>query len=221
MKNNNLILYASILIFGIAAPFVFPAFKVQLSILCILIVLAMSCLLSCDSAGGSAKLSCEVKKILYFDKSFNLLWKKLSRQYDVINERNSNFLNWRYLSRPDHKYYCFKFENKNEILGYVVLKIYRFNKIKTGHFIDIFCNQFSKGIFKDIPNPYPVVRYHSLIIEKNSMPNDLEITCVLEDNSNIIMGIQHKEFPIFGVQFHPESIDTEHGMQLIENFIAL
>tara|TARA_B100000029_G_scaffold516695_1_gene632819 strand:+ start:2978 stop:3541 length:564 start_codon:yes stop_codon:yes gene_type:complete len=79
----------------------------------------------------------------------------------------------------------------------------------------------NKGIFKDIPNPYPVVRYHSLIIEKNSMPNDLEITCVLEDNSNIIMGIQHKEFPIFGVQFHPESIDTEHGMQLIENFIAL
>ena len=96
------------------------------------------------------KLSCEVKKILYFDKSFNLLWKKLSRQYDVINERNSNFLNWRYLSRPDHKYYCFKFTNKNKILGYVVLKIYRFNKIKTGHFIDIFCNQFSKSIFKDM-----------------------------------------------------------------------
>ena len=78
------------------------------------------------------------------------MWKKLSRQYDVINKRNSNFLNWRYLSRPDYKYYCFKFTNKNEILGYVVLKIYRFNKIKTGHFIDIFCNQFSKSIFKDM-----------------------------------------------------------------------
>ena len=78
-----------------------------------------------------------------------------------------------------------------------------------------------KKIFNGIDSPYSVVRYHSLIIEKDSLPNELEITGVLEDNPEVIMAIEHKEQPIYGVQFHPESIETNFGMKLIENFLKL
>ena len=79
----------------------------------------------------------------------------------------------------------------------------------------------NENIFKGIDSPYSVVRYHSLIIEKDSLPNELKITGVLKDNPEIIMAIEHKEKPIYGVQFHPESIETNFGMKLIENFLAL
>ena len=65
------------------------------------------------------------------------------------------------------------------------------------------------------------MRYHSLIIEKDSLPNELEITGVLEDNPEVIMAIEHKKKPIYGVQFHPESIETNFGIKLIENFLKL
>ena len=78
-----------------------------------------------------------------------------------------------------------------------------------------------KKIFNGIDSPYSVVRYHILIIEKDSLPNELEITGVLEDNPEVIMAIEHKEKPIYGVQFHPESIETNFGMKLIENFLKL
>ena len=79
----------------------------------------------------------------------------------------------------------------------------------------------NKGLFKGIDNPYSVVRYHSLIIEKNSLPDELQITSVLKDNPDIIMAVQHKERPIYGVQFHPESIETDFGKKLIQNFLTL
>ena len=79
----------------------------------------------------------------------------------------------------------------------------------------------NENIFKGIDSPYSVVRYHSLIIEKDSLPNELKITGVLKDNPEIIMAIEHKEKAIYGVQFHPESIETDFGMKLIENFLAL
>jgi anthranilate synthase/aminodeoxychorismate synthase-like glutamine amidotransferase len=78
-----------------------------------------------------------------------------------------------------------------------------------------------EALFQNIESPYSVVRYHSLVIEKDSLPNELKITGVLKDNPDIIMAVQHKERPIYGVQFHPESIDTDYGMKLIENFLAL
>ena len=78
-----------------------------------------------------------------------------------------------------------------------------------------------EGLFQNIESPYSVVRYHSLIIEKDSLPNELKITGVLEDNPDIIMAVQHKERPIYGHQYHPEPIDTDYGMKLIENFLAL
>ena len=79
----------------------------------------------------------------------------------------------------------------------------------------------NENIFKGIDSPYSVVRYHSLIIEKDSLPDELKITGVLKDNPEIIMAIEHNEKPIYGVQFHPESIETDFGMKLIENFLAL
>lgn len=74
-----------------------------------------------------------------------------------------------------------------------------------------------EGVFKDIPSPYTVTRYHSLIVD--SCPPDLTITAQTQDG--IIMGLQHKTKPIHGVQFHPESIATDHGHTLIKNFLAL
>jgi anthranilate synthase/aminodeoxychorismate synthase-like glutamine amidotransferase len=79
----------------------------------------------------------------------------------------------------------------------------------------------NKDLFKGIDNPYSVVRYHSLIIEKDSLPDELQITSVLKDNPDIIMAVQHKERPIYGVQFHPESIETDFGKKLIQNFLTL
>ena len=92
---------------------------------------------------------------------------------------------------------------------------------------EIFHGKLSKvrhnqeNIFNGIDSPYSVVRYHSLIIEKDTLPNELEITGVLEENPEIIMSIKHKQRPIYGVQFHPESIETKFGMELIRNFLAL
>jgi anthranilate/para-aminobenzoate synthase component II len=65
------------------------------------------------------------------------------------------------------------------------------------------------------------VRYHSLIIDPQTLPNELKVTCTVKDDPSIIMGIEHISKPIFGVQFHPESIETDHGMQLIKNFLTL
>lgn len=76
-----------------------------------------------------------------------------------------------------------------------------------------------KGIFEKIPSPFTATRYHSLIVAKESLPKDLEITALTDDG--IIMGMQHKIFPIYGVQFHPESILTEYGKDLLNNFIRL
>ncbi|MFT4998373.1 MAG: anthranilate synthase component 2 [Chitinophagales bacterium] len=81
----------------------------------------------------------------------------------------------------------------------------------------------NQGVFKDLSNPFDATRYHSLVIDKNTLPDCLEITAwtQLEDGSvDEIMGVRHKEFAIEGVQFHPESILTEHGHDLLANFLA-
>ncbi|CAD7774878.1 MAG: Aminodeoxychorismate synthase component 2 [Candidatus Methanoperedenaceae archaeon GB50] len=76
----------------------------------------------------------------------------------------------------------------------------------------------NKTIFHNLPNPFEATRYHSLAVERESLPNCLEITAWSEDNE--IMGIRHKEYIIEGVQFHPESILTKVGMSLLKNFLA-
>jgi len=74
------------------------------------------------------------------------------------------------------------------------------------------------GVFKDLPSPYTIIRYHSLAIERSSLPDCLEVTAWTEDGE--IMGVRHKQFDIQGVQFHPESILSEHGHALLKNFLA-
>jgi anthranilate synthase component II len=73
------------------------------------------------------------------------------------------------------------------------------------------------GVFKNIPSPYTIIRYHSLAIERASLPNCLEITAWTDDGE--IMGVRHKQFNVQGVQFHPESILSEHGHLLLKNFL--
>ena len=73
------------------------------------------------------------------------------------------------------------------------------------------------GVFRDLPSPYTVTRYHSLAIERSSLPECLEVTAWTDDGE--IMGVRHTQFAIEGVQFHPESILSEHGHALLKNFI--
>jgi len=76
-----------------------------------------------------------------------------------------------------------------------------------------------RGVFTGLPNPFTATRYHSLVVERDSVPDVLEITAESEDG--LVMGLRHREFPIEGVQFHPESILTESGHDLLGNFLSL
>jgi anthranilate synthase/aminodeoxychorismate synthase-like glutamine amidotransferase len=73
------------------------------------------------------------------------------------------------------------------------------------------------GVFEDLPNPFEATRYHSLIVDRDTLPGSLEITA--ETAEGEIMGLRHREFPIHGVQFHPESVLTGEGMTLLRNFL--
>ena len=77
---------------------------------------------------------------------------------------------------------------------------------------------FNKGVFNKLNNPLNVTRYHSLIVDKNTLPDELEITALTKDNE--IMGIKHKKYCIEGVQFHPEAILSEQGHEILRNFIV-
>ncbi|WP_373352925.1 aminodeoxychorismate/anthranilate synthase component II [Pseudoroseicyclus sp. CXY001] len=75
------------------------------------------------------------------------------------------------------------------------------------------------GIFAGLPSPFLATRYHSLVVERESLPEVLEVTAELEDGT--IMGLRHRSLPIHGVQFHPESIRSEHGHQMLRNFLDM
>lgn len=75
----------------------------------------------------------------------------------------------------------------------------------------------SQGVFHDLPSPFEATRYHSLIVERQSLPSDLEITAETKDG--LIMGLRHRTLRIEGIQFHPESYTTEHGKRLLRNFL--
>ena len=76
-----------------------------------------------------------------------------------------------------------------------------------------------EGLFKDVPTPFEATRYHSLIVERATLPACLTVTAELSDGT--IMGLQHNSLPIHGVQFHPESIASEHGHHLLKNFLSI
>ena len=106
----------------------------------------------------------------------------------------------------------------HQAIGYVFgAKIVRAKKLMHGKTSKIYHDK--KDIFKDIANPFLATRYHSLLVERRSLPDCLEITAFTAENE--IMGLKHKAYPVWGVQFHPESILTKSGKQILDNFIKL
>jgi len=104
----------------------------------------------------------------------------------------------------------------HQIIGQVFgSKIIQAKKLMHGKTSKIKSNKI--GILKNLPSTFEATRYHSLIIDKKSLSKDLEITAETEDG--LIMGVQHKEYNIHGVQFHPESIKTKLGIKILKNFI--
>jgi anthranilate synthase component II len=77
----------------------------------------------------------------------------------------------------------------------------------------------STGVFRGINGPFKATRYHSLVVERGSMPHNLMVTAQADDN--LVMGLAHRELPIHGVQFHPESIASEHGHLILKNFLDI
>lgn len=123
---------------------------------------------------------------------------------------------------------CIKnFYNKIPILGVCLghqciaycfgAKIVRAKKLMHGKTSLI--RHYGKGIFKNIPSPFEATRYHSLIVERGTLPKELTVTARTKDKE--IMALRHKRFPVFGVQFHPESILTAYGKKLLLNFTKI
>ena len=96
-------------------------------------------------------------------------------------------------------------------------KVIRAPQIMHGKISQIHHN--GQGVFAGLPEPFEATRYHSLIVERATLPESLEVTAWTEDEFNLIMGLRHREYPIQGVQFHPESILTHAGKQLLKNFL--
>ena len=96
-------------------------------------------------------------------------------------------------------------------------KIVQAKKLMHGKTSKVYHNK--KDIFKSIDNPFEATRYHSLVIDKKTLPEPLELTAWTKDEE--IMGVRHKSFPLWGVQFHPESILTKSGMAILKNFLSL
>lgn len=99
-------------------------------------------------------------------------------------------------------------------------KIVRAKQVMHGKTSEIF--HTNKGVFKNLPNPLEATRYHSLVVDNESLPQDFEVTAWTEDEEGeleYIMGIKHRSLKLEGVQFHPESIMSQHGHQMLKNFI--
>ncbi|MCY7485473.1 MULTISPECIES: aminodeoxychorismate/anthranilate synthase component II [Paenibacillus] len=94
-------------------------------------------------------------------------------------------------------------------------KVVRAQRLMHGKTSPIYHEQ--QSVFEGLPSPFTATRYHSLLVERGSLPDCLEITATTEEGE--IMGLRHKEYPIEGVQFHPESIITDHGHQMLRNFL--
>jgi anthranilate synthase/aminodeoxychorismate synthase-like glutamine amidotransferase len=96
-------------------------------------------------------------------------------------------------------------------------KVVRAGRLMHGKVSEI--HHDGQGVFHDVPDPFTATRYHSLAVEEATLSSSLEITARAEDGE--IMGVRHKDYPVHGIQFHPESILTEEGMRILENFLNL
>ena len=112
---------------------------------------------------------------------------------------------------------CLGHQSIGQAYGGKVVRAGRIMHGKTSHI-----RHEGKGVFADLPDGYEATRYHSLVVERDSLPQALEVTAWTENDDGSfeeIMGLRHREFPVEGVQFHPESILTEHGHALLKNFL--
>lgn len=107
---------------------------------------------------------------------------------------------------------CLGHQSIGQVFGGEVVRAERLMHGKTSPIL-----HDGKTLFKDIPSPFTATRYHSLIVKRETLPDCLEISAETEEGE--IMGLRHKEYPIEGVQFHPESIITDHGLRLLSNFL--
>ena len=107
---------------------------------------------------------------------------------------------------------CLGHQTIGQAFGGKVVRCHEIVHGKTGRI-----NHTGTGVFAGLPSPFEATRYHSLVVDRDSLPDCLEITAELADGT--IMGLRHMELPIHGVQFHPESIASEHGHALLKNFL--
>ncbi len=113
---------------------------------------------------------------------------------------------------------CLGHQSLAEVYGAKVVRAARLMHGKTSEI-----SHQGQGIFAGLPNPFTATRYHSLIVPKETIPDCLQITAWVHDDGQAfeVMGLQHREFPVYGVQFHPESFLTEKGYDLLRNFLAV
>lgn len=107
---------------------------------------------------------------------------------------------------------CLGHQSIGQAFGGKIVRCHEIVHGKMGHI-----KHSNDGLFKDLPSPFSATRYHSLVVERESLPDVLNITAELDDGT--IMGLEHRELPIHGVQFHPESIRSEHGHAMLQNFL--
>ena len=111
---------------------------------------------------------------------------------------------------------CLGHQAIGEAYGGVVTRAARVMHGKLSHIV-----HDGTGLFAGVPSPFGVMRYHSLVVERDTLPAELEITATAVDDPTEIHALQHRLHPVWGVQFHPESILTEHGRALLQNFLAM
>jgi anthranilate synthase/aminodeoxychorismate synthase-like glutamine amidotransferase len=109
---------------------------------------------------------------------------------------------------------CLGHQAIGEAYGGVVIRADRVMHGKTS-----MIDHNGSGMFAGLPSPVEVMRYHSLIVERSSLPDCLEVVAVAKDDPTEIHGVKHREHAVYGVQFHPESVMTQHGKQLLQNFL--
>ncbi|HQQ58532.1 MAG TPA: aminodeoxychorismate/anthranilate synthase component II [Thermomonas sp.] len=112
---------------------------------------------------------------------------------------------------------CLGYQALGQVYGGQVIRAGRIMHGKTSPIV-----HQGKGVFAGLPSPFEATRYHSLVVEKTSVPDCLEVTAWTENDDGTVeelMGLRHREFPVEGVQFHPESILTQHGHAMLKNFL--
>lgn len=112
---------------------------------------------------------------------------------------------------------CLGYQALGQVFGGSVIRAGRIMHGKTSP-----VHHEGKGVFAGLPSPFEATRYHSLVVDKNSVPDCMEVTAWTENEDGTVeelMGLRHREFPVEGVQFHPESILTQHGHAMLKNFL--